>query len=164
MLSPEKLSDRRLIRALQESDLDRIAQVERQIYAFPWSKGIFRDCLYAGYSGLVIEMNRDIIGYGMLSTVLDEAHLLNLSVAKKYQRRGYGKVLLSAFLEVAHYFAAQCVFLEVRTSNVGAIALYRTHGFNEVGRRLNYYPAAKGREDALVMARHLLTCDTTEKF
>ena len=83
--------------------------------------------------------------------VLDEAHLLNLSVAKSYQKQGLGRFLLEHMLQIAKDHQAANMFLEVRQSNLSAIALYENIGFNEMAIRRAYYPAANGREDAVLM-------------
>jgi [ribosomal protein S18]-alanine N-acetyltransferase len=143
-------------RALREGDLDRVMEVERRAYPFPWTRGIFRDCLQAGYPGLVLEQDGAIVGYGVVSLAADEAHILNVCVDPQQQSRGHGRRLLRALVKLACDRGAHRVFLEVRPSNVNAIALYHSEGFNEIGRRPRYYPAQQGREDALVMAIELV--------
>ena len=96
-----------------------------------------------------------IVGYGVISVAADEAHILNVCVAPERQSRGYGRRLLRALIKYGVDLGARRVFLEVRPSNPNAIALYHSDGFNEIGRRPRYYPAANGREDALVMAIEL---------
>jgi ribosomal-protein-alanine N-acetyltransferase len=92
-----------------------------------------------------------IIGYALMMMVLDEAHLLNLSVAKAYQKQGLGRLLLEHMITIAKKHAAANMFLEVRPSNISAIALYENMGFNEMAVRRGYYPAHNGREDAVLM-------------
>ena len=87
--------------------------------------------------------------------VLDEAHLLNLSVAKPHQGRGLGRMLLAHMIAKAKSYGANNMFLEVRPSNKNAIALYEKVGFNEMAVRRNYYPATGGREDAILMGMAL---------
>lgn len=138
-------------RPMHPDDLDAVLAIEPEIYAFPWSRGNFADSLSAGYSCWVAENGGRIIGYGALMMVLDEGHLLNLSIAKTWQGKGYGRALLQHFIEVARRHGAQMLFLEVRPSNTQAIALYESTGFNEFSVRRGYYPAANGREDAILM-------------
>lgn len=140
---------------MRESDLDTIMDIERRGYPFPWTRGIFRDCLQAGYPGLVAERGPEMVGYGMVSVAADEAHLLNVCIDPSWQSRGHGRLLLRTLVQLVRDRGAQRVFLEVRPSNAGAIALYQSEGFNEIGRRPRYYPAQNGREDALVMAMEL---------
>lgn len=143
------------LRPMREEDLDAVMEVERRAYPFPWTRGIFRDCLQAGYPGRVMEQGGALVGYGMLSLAADEAHILNVCVDPALQSRGHGRVLLRALVRLACERGARRVFLEVRPSNASAVALYHSEGFNEIGRRPRYYPAHNGREDALVMAMEL---------
>jgi ribosomal-protein-alanine N-acetyltransferase len=144
------------LRPMRDSDLDAVLAIEQRAYAFPWTRGIFRDCLRADYPAWVLERDRTLIGYGVLSVAADEAHVLNVCAAPDVQGQGHGKRMLRALLQVARGRGARRVFLEVRPSNHNAIALYHAEGFNEIGRRPRYYPAANGREDAIVMAMELL--------
>lgn len=138
-------------RPMQESDLDAVMAIEPKIYSHPWSRGNFADSLKSGYSCWVMELDGELIGYGALMVVLDEAHLLNLSIAKAHQGRGLGRDLLAHFIEVAKRHGGQMMFLEVRPSNTSAIGLYESMGFNEFSVRKGYYPAENGREDAVLM-------------
>lgn len=146
------------LRPMREDDLDAVMAIELRAYPFPWARGIFRDCLRAGYPGWVLQRrDGELIGYGVLSVAADEAHVLNLCVAAHVQGYGHGRRLLSALLKIARSRGVQRVFLEVRPSNTAAIALYGDEGFAEIGRRPRYYPAHAGREDAIVMALDLAT-------
>lgn len=140
-----------IYRPMQKDDLDAIMAIEPKIYSHPWSRGNFADSLKSGYSCWVVELDGEVIGYGVLMVVLDEAHLLNISVAKAYQGRGLGRMLLDHFIEVAKRHGGQMMFLEVRPSNTSAIGLYESMGFNEFSVRKGYYPAENGREDAVLM-------------
>lgn len=144
------------LRPMREADLDVVMEIERRAYPFPWTAGIFRDCLRADYPAWVLQAEAGIIGYGVLSVAAGEAHLLNVCVDPLRQGRGHGRRLLRALLRVARGQGVRRVFLEVRPSNPQAIALYHDEGFNEIGRRPRYYPARNGREDAIVMAIELL--------
>ena len=132
-------------------DLDTVMAIEPQIYSHPWTRGNFSDSLNAGHSAWVLVQDNKIIGYALLMIVLDEAHLLNLSIAKTYQKQGLGRYLLEHMLEISKKYQAVNMFLEVRASNVSALALYENMGFNEMAVRRNYYPATNGREDAILM-------------
>ncbi len=137
-------------------DVDEIARIEAQAYEFPWTPGIFRDCLRAGYGSWVLASAEQIIGYGVLSVAAMEAHVLNVCIAPQMQGQGHGRRLMKRLVDLARWHQAQRIFLEVRPSNPRAIALYEDMGFNQIGQRPNYYPAKKGREDALVLALELL--------
>jgi ribosomal-protein-alanine N-acetyltransferase len=140
---------------MQPSDLKAVAAVERAAYEYPWSLGIFRDCLLAGYYSLVLEVSDTVTGYGIMSIAAAEAHLLNLCVHPSSQRLGYGRVLLSALLAKAHDAEVDKVFLEVRPSNQRALQLYHSAGFEQIGMRPAYYQAEHGREDAVILAAAL---------
>ena len=144
------------MRPMREDDLDAVHAVEIRAYEFPWTVGIFRDCLRADYPAWVMQHEGRIIGYFLMSIAADEAHVLNICIDPNFQGQGLGRQLLRALVRVARGRKAERVFLEVRPSNAGAIALYHSEGFNEIGRRPRYYPARDGREDALVMAIELL--------
>jgi len=141
---------------MQPGDLDEVAGLEALAYEFPWSRGIFADCLRAGYECVVLVDEAAIVGYGVLSAAAGEAHVLNVGVQPALHGRGYGRRIVRRLLDIARWHRVERVYLEVRPSNPRAIALYESMGFNEFGRRPNYYPARKGREDALVMAIELL--------
>lgn len=138
-------------RPMTEGDLDSIMLIEPHIYSHPWTRGNFNDSLKSGHIAQVLEQGAEIIGYSLMMMVLDEAHLLNLSVAKAYQKRGLGRLLLEHMVAIAREKKAANMFLEVRSSNVSAIALYENMGFNEMAIRRGYYPAHHGREDAVLM-------------
>ncbi|MGH8030790.1 MAG: ribosomal protein S18-alanine N-acetyltransferase [Luteimonas sp.] len=145
-----------MLRPMRDADIDAIMDIERRAYPFPWTHGIFRDCLRTGHPAWLLHDDTRTLGYGVLSIAADEAHVLNICIASDLQGRGHGRRLLRALLKIAAGHGAQRVFLEVRPSNLAAIRLYDDEGFNEIGRRPRYYPTAKGREDAIVMAKELL--------
>jgi ribosomal-protein-alanine N-acetyltransferase len=142
-------------RPMQEADLTDVIEIERRSYPYPWTRMIFSDCLRAGYSCWVCERQGIIEGYGVLSVAAGESHLLNLCVRPETQLQGIGRKLLEYFISVARRHGAEVIFLEVRPSNKAALELYGKSGFNELGVRKDYYPAATGREDALILARVL---------
>ena len=155
----DSLSPNASLRSMQESDLDVVMAIEQRAYPFPWTRGIFRDCLAAGYPAWVLQEHGLAIGYAVVSLAADEAHILNICVAPERQGRGHGRQLLRSLVKMARDRDAARIFLEVRPSNPNAIALYHDEGFNEIGRRPRYYPAREGREDALVMAMELVGDD-----
>lgn len=136
---------------MREDDLLWVAEREREIYPFPWSLNNFRDALSAGYSSWVMRRDEEVIGYAVLMLVIDEAHLLNISILPQWQKQGQGDCLLAHVKKVAVQNGAASMFLEVRPSNVHALSFYRRRGFEQIGLRKGYYPAAQGREDAIVM-------------
>lgn len=142
-------------RPMLEVDLPEVLEIERRSYPYPWTRTIFSDCLRAGYSCQVCEREGILAGYGVLSVAAGESHLLNLCVRPENQQQGIGVKLLNNMISMARRYGAEVVFLEVRPSNAAALALYGHNGFNELGVRKDYYPAAEGREDALILARVL---------
>jgi len=134
-----------------------VGTMERRNYEFSWSDGIFRDCVKAGYICKLVQLNREVIGYGVMQIGADEAHILNLCIDQPFQRQGFARLLLEHLIQLAASEKAHIVFLEVRPSNPRAIELYQRSGFNEIGLRKAYYDSHKGREDALVMARSIFS-------
>lgn len=142
-------------RPMQSEDMEAVHAIEREAYAHPWNIGIFSDCLRVGYCCWVCEIGQELVGYGVMSVAVGEAHLLNLCVHPPRQGQGLGRRLLGRLLDLARERHADTVFLEVRASNLPAQQLYESEGFNEIGNRRGYYPATHGREDALVYAKML---------
>jgi [ribosomal protein S18]-alanine N-acetyltransferase len=140
------------VRGMRAEDLAAVSAMENASYDFPWSAGIFSDCVKAGHPCWVLCVDADIAGYGILSMGAGEAHVLNLCIGPDFRGRGLGRHLLGRLLDIARWNGAERIFLEVRPSNPLAKTLYESVGFSEIGRRPRYYPAKNGREDAIVMA------------
>ncbi len=143
------------LRPMTASDLDAIMAIERVNFPFPWTEGNFKDSINSGYICLVMEQGKALMGYAVLMMVLDEAHLLNISVAQSHQGQGWGRYLLIQMMEIGREKGGLNMFLEVRPSNHSALGLYESMGFNEMGIRPGYYPAHNGREDAVLMGMAL---------
>jgi [ribosomal protein S18]-alanine N-acetyltransferase len=143
------------IRPMTQSDLEAVCAIERRAYEFPWSRGIFIDCLRIPYVCDILEEHGVANGYAVMSMGGDEAHLLNLCLDAPARRRGLGWMMLDHVMSHATREGARVLYLEVRPSNAAAIALYRRAGFARIGVRKNYYQATDGREDALVLSRSL---------
>ena len=127
---------------MRESDLPRVIEIERGAYGFPWSGGIFRDCLRVGYCCWVVECARSVDGYGIMQVAAGEAHVLNLCIDRQAQGQGLGRIVLRGLLQVAREHGASSAYLEVRPSNHIAMALYESESFENVGTRRGYYPVA----------------------
>lgn len=140
-----------VLRALAPEDLDQVAEIERACYPFPWTRGIFAECLRAGYACVGLQSGPRLAGYSVMNWAAGEAHLLNLCVHPEFQRMGYGRLLLEQAMALARSRGCHAMFLEVRPSNARAGQLYTRAGFKPVGERPAYYPAHDGREDAVVM-------------
>lgn len=140
---------------MAEPELDGIVAIEQAVHVHPWTRGNFEDSISAGYHCWVAHRDRSLVGYGVVVIAADEAHLLNLSVAPGWQRKGVGTELARFFVGLARDYGAERIYLEVRPSNTAARALYTGHGFSEIGVRRDYYPSASGREDAVIMELEL---------
>ena len=137
---------------MRETDVDVVAAIEQRAHPFPWTRGNFVDSLKAGHSAWVLRDGGVPVGYGVLMMTVDDAELLDITVAPECQRRGLGGLLLGHLCDVARSHGGVRMFLEVRAGNDAGLALYRRSGFAEIGRRSAYY---QGKEDAIVMAREL---------
>lgn len=141
--------------AMREADLDEVLAIENAVYSHPWTRVNFTDSLRSAYPCRTWRLGAELLGYFVLMAAAGEAHLLNLSVAAGWQRRGHGTTLLGEALRVGRDCGARQIFLEVRPSNRPGQALYERFGFRKIAQRRNYYPAQGGREDALVLSRAL---------
>ncbi len=144
-----------ILRDMCNQDVPEVAAIENETYAFPWSQGIFLDCLRARYLCRVLVRDDLVAGYCIMAIGPEEAHILNLCVRSSLRRRGYGQLLLQKLLERARHAEVEFVFLEVRPSNRAAICLYEDAGFTRIGSRKAYYRSVGGREDAIVLALEL---------
>lgn len=144
------------LRRMTIDDLPTVMRGELQSYPHPWTQGIFTDCLQSKrYSCWVLELDKKLKGHVVISAMAGEAHILNLCVYPELQGNGWGRKLLTEAEWIAKQHRAKTCFLEVRPSNLAGMHLYQDMGYNEIGMRKNYYPAKKGREDAIVMAKTL---------
>ena len=149
-----------LLRPMNGHDLTAVMAVENAAYPFPWTLPIFRDCLRVGCDCYVYESPTDgIIGHGIMSVAAGECHVLNICIHPGYQRHGLGEGMVRFLLDIARQRKARVALLEVRISNAAAYRLYQKLGFDEVGVRKDYYPAHRGREDAVILARDLTLPD-----
>ena len=143
------------IRTMNYSDLKQVIAVEKKAYPHPWTLGIFRDCLRVGHNAWVMTLDSEVIAYAIVMLSPGEAHILNICVDPDYQAKGLGRFLLRHLIKKTNQTDIDMVLLEVRRSNTNAKLLYQSEGFHELGVRKAYYPAADGREDAIILARYL---------
>ena len=136
------------INKMLETDLSSVVSIERNSYDYPWNVNIFRDCLLSGYTCVVAKKSDLIVGYAILSSALDEAHILNFCIDKGYRNLGFGHQLLDFLINQSKVNSIEKIFLEVRPSNIKAIALYIKKGFEKIAKRPSYYRHVNGREDA----------------
>ncbi len=141
-----------MLRDMTEADLGEVLRIEREVHAHPWTEGNFGDALRSGYQCKVyVSEAGEMLGYAVLMLAVDEAELLDIAIARRYQRKGKGRALLEEMLRLAGRVGMRRMVLEVRASNDAAIALYANAGFERIGLHRGYYPAASGREDAILM-------------
>jgi ribosomal-protein-alanine N-acetyltransferase len=135
----------------KENDLNAIELIENEVHAYPWTRGNFLDSIKSNHTCLMMKLYNEIIGYTVIMFVLDECHLLNISIKKSMQKQGYGSHLLNEVIRRANLASSKTIYLEVRVSNQAAIHLYDKYGFNEMSIRKDYYRTKEGREDAVLM-------------
>ena len=143
------------IRTMNYSDLKQVMRVEKKAYPHPWTLGIFRDCLRVGHHAWVMLLDQKVVGYAVVMLSPGEAHILNICIDPDYQAKGLGRQLLRYLIKNTNQTDIDMVLLEVRRSNRSAQRLYQSEGFHELGVRKAYYPAADGREDAIILAKYL---------
>lgn len=139
-----------VFRPMLAADLPQVLAIEQLAFSHPWSQRLYQDALER-YDCWLVELAGEHVGHAVMQYIADEAHLLNIVIAKAQQGRGLGRQLLEFLLQQAQQRQCSECFLELRASNHGAYHLYEQLGFNEVGRRKNYYPAVNGQEDAILM-------------
>lgn len=137
---------------MTKADIPSVMAIEQKSYEFPWTDGIFSDCLAVGYHCFVMERNREIAGYAIVSIAAAECHILNVCIQERQRSQGLGRRLMQYILQHAREAGALMAYLEVRPSNITATGLYWSLGFEQIALRKDYYPARRGREDALVLA------------
>lgn len=144
-----------MFRKMVKADLPQLIAIEQSVQGAPWNEETFKTCFEMAYDGWVAEQDNRIAGYIVVSLQTDECHILNLCVAREYQRQGLGRKLLEFGLNQAKSRQMGIAYLEVRRSNSRAIALYRKMKFMMIGERKNYYQTVNGPEDALIFAMSL---------
>ena len=140
-----------VLREMNLADVDTVMRIEQDVHAHPWTRGNFTDALNSDCVCKVYEADGEMLGYVVLMPAVDEAQLLDISIAAAHQRKGLGRNLLGEAMKIARGMDMRRMLLEVRPSNVAALGLYRAAGFSEIGLRRGYYPKDNGREDAVVM-------------
>ncbi|MGC0830285.1 ribosomal protein S18-alanine N-acetyltransferase [Pantoea agglomerans] len=140
------------ISLLTPDDLAQAFAIECRSHAFPWSEKTFASNQGERFINLRLDVDDKMAAFAITQVVLDEASLFNIAVDPAFQRRGLGRQLLQHLIDELIKRDVLTLWLEVRASNLPAIALYEQLGFNQVSRRPNYYPTASGREDAILMA------------
>lgn len=150
-MSTETVPLHPVVRRWCAHDLDRVMEIELAAYPFPWTRGIFEDCLRVGYDCYGLYIGQSMVGYSVQTQVAGESHLLNLCIEPAWQGRRLGSLMLEQSIRLAKTADCTSMFLEVRPSNLAGIALYLKRGFHIVGERPDYYRVENGRENAIVM-------------
>ena len=145
-------------RPVVETDLPRLMEIERAGFRHPWSEQLLRNELRNAWSVTLAAVDGEgplerMLGYVIFWVVHDEIHVLNVATAPEVRRRGVGRALLDRAAEHGRRKACRLVTLEVRRSNLAALALYGSLGYRQVGVRPRYY--AEENEDAIVMTLEL---------
>ena len=143
------------IRSMTADDVPRVAALEISAALFAWEQRAFAQCLQLGCICRVAIINGIVVGFGLMNIQGVQAHILNLCVDPDVRGQGIGRALLEHLVTMARLTGADHVFLEARPSNAAAINLYRSVGFQQVGNRVDYYPAVGGREDGAIYALRL---------
>jgi [ribosomal protein S18]-alanine N-acetyltransferase len=152
--------DRFILRAWTRDDIEQIDTLNQSHLLHDWQLDDISSCFQAGYYGVVISDEFDpfcsqIVAYGVILIQTDECQLLNILVDEKYRRSGLASRLLNNMLMMSRQRGCDAMYLEVRVSNVAAIALYNKVGFIQVRVRKNYYRSDTGHEDALILSLRL---------
>jgi len=142
-----------MLRHLSENDIPALVLIEKATQFTPWSEDTFYQCIFFGAKSWVIEVDDHVVAFVLFFSKIGEGHILNIAVHPNYQRHGYGQQLMKKILTVAEEEKLTKLYLEVRCSNVGAIALYKKMGFYTIGTRKNYYRNQDQYEDALVLEK-----------
>ena len=140
---------------MEEKHIKDILCIENNSYGYPWSEKIFNDCLKNNYLCRVLILDNVLIGFLISSIIQDECHIMNLCVDAKYRGSGYGRLILNKLHDEIATLSCKTVFSECRPSNISAMHLYESEGYNEIGVRRNYYPAPNGYEDAIMLAKNV---------
>tara|TARA_B100000575_G_scaffold118603_1_gene94428 strand:- start:3 stop:440 length:438 start_codon:yes stop_codon:yes gene_type:complete len=143
-----------LISPLDLDDLKIILEIENKLNPSPWKEETFLSSINVGHRGLICKSQKIICGFIIFSVIKKDAHILNIGVQKKYQRKGAGQLLISSMVKQCKVMGVKDIFLEVRVSNFNAINFYRKLNFNDDAIRAEYYPG-NPKEDALLMSRKL---------
>ena len=151
---------------MREGDIATVQEIEREIFATPWPRNAYyRELASRSSAHYVIlrqegnierpasfhgaELDPNIIGYGGMCRMYDEAHVTTIGVRRDLQHRGYGRALFAGLVQAAYDMGAKWVTLEARTTNENAMRMYEAFGFKVIGRRKGYY--TDNGEDAIVM-------------
>ncbi|MBP3348706.1 MAG: ribosomal protein S18-alanine N-acetyltransferase [Clostridia bacterium] len=142
------------VRLAYREDLKAMHRVESECFAAPWSYEAFEENFYNPFSIYTLaESDDEVVGFGGMQVIFDEAHIMNIAVLPSHRRQGLASDLLKLMIDEARARKAVIMFLEVRASNVPAQTLYKKFGFEPMGVRKQYY--SDNNEDAVIMTLNL---------
>ena len=141
------------VELLSHADIAAVLHLEQAANSYPWTEAAFASSFADSYfSYKLLDNAGNIVGFYIAQLILEQLELFNICVAPTQQGKGYGHILMQHFLKEGAARGATDVFLEVRSSNLSAIALYQRYGFTQAGLRKGYYVSSAGKEDALLMS------------
>lgn len=144
------------IRRMNITDVESVYDIELSAHKAPWTKAILQDCILVGYDCYVLEIDSQIIGYIICRLTDEYCHILNIGIAPRHQSKGWGKQLLQYMIDsIRTIKQIKTVMLEVRPSNVSALHLYFSMGFQQVAIKKDYYKDPLDVEDAIVLEKNL---------
>ncbi len=147
---------------MNENHIPELANLEKICFSQPWSEKSLREELDNRTAHFIVaEFNGVVVGYIGVFVVYESCDISNIAVLPEYRRRGIGRLLLEGACDAARNGGAESISLEVRPSNRGAIALYRSVGFEEVGLRKNFY--RNPTEDGLILSKKLISKENGEE-
>lgn len=142
-------------RKMLEKDIPKVAEIEKEIFSIPWSEKAFLDSLKSDNTIYMVAIAEEkVVGYCGMYLYTPEANITNVAVDKQYRRKNVAEQLVDNIIKKGKELGITDITLEVRESNVGAIALYEKSGFEEAGIRKNFYQ--RPTENALIMWKHNL--------
>ena len=142
------------VTSLKEKDLKESYEIEKLTNPTPWTYTNFKSSFEVGHFGLICTHKNDIAGFAIYSPIKPEAHLLNIAVSQKFQKKGAGSILLTTIINQCKAMDIKNIYLEVRITNTKAILFYEKFGFTRDAIRENYYSGVQ-KEDALLMSKIL---------
>lgn len=142
------------VTSLREEHLEESYEIEKLTNPTPWTYKNFKSSFEVGHFGLICIYKNQIAGFAIYSPIKPEAHLLNIAIANKFQKKGAGALLLNTIFYQCKVIGIKTIYLEVRISNINAILFYEKFGFKKDAIRENYY-TGEHKEDALLMSKIL---------
>jgi ribosomal-protein-alanine N-acetyltransferase len=139
---------------MADTDLDIVSSIEKEVFTDPWSRNAFKTDLDNKMAWpMVAEFEKKVVGYSSIYIVAGEVQIGNFAVAPGFRNRGVARKMMSEIFEKAGENNCRTIFLEVRESNIAAMELYKSYGFESSGKRKDYY--TNPHENAIIMVKEL---------